>query len=237
MSTIAAVALVVALLAGQPPTAAAQATRVRIEAPSGAVLAGDLVNAGRGAPAVLFFHMCRPDAVDGWLPVAERLNAAGITTLRVSPPGLGGSTASKARTPWGPDAAAALAFLRSRVGSEVPVATAGGSCGVTLALAAGMAHAGGWRAVVLLSGPHSAAQLDFIRQTPSLAVFSAASMGEPPSPEWARALKDASTHPASRVRIFDGRIHGTDLFAHEPAFAGEIADWMVQQLKGDAARR
>ena len=68
--------------------------------------------------------------------------------------------------------------------------------------------------------------------SPRLAVFSGASAGEPPSPEWARALKQASAHPASRIEIWTQRSHGTDYFAVNPSFADRIADWLIERLKG-----
>jgi hypothetical protein len=113
------------------------------------------------------------------------------------------------------------------------VATAGASCGVSLALGSASAHPPRVRAVVALSGPHTSDQLEHVRKTPALAVFSGASEGEPPSPAWARALKDASAHPASRVTIVAGRVHGTDMFQREPAVAREIAAWLVARLKGN----
>lgn len=54
----------------------------------------------------------------------------------------------------------------------------------------------------------------------------------PIAPEWARALREASANPASRVELWTPRIHGTDYFAVEPSLAGQIADWLVERLRG-----
>ena len=90
--------------------------------------------------------------------------------------------------------------------------------------------------MVVLSGPHTEAQIDYIRKTPVLAVFSGASAAEPASPDWARALKEASANPASQLAILEQHAHGTDLFRVHPPLAGLVADWLVTQLKGATPR-
>ena len=57
---------------------------VKIPTPSGTSLDGRFADAGRGAPGVLFFPMCREDAMDGWLPIAERLLNSGVSSLLVT---------------------------------------------------------------------------------------------------------------------------------------------------------
>jgi pimeloyl-ACP methyl ester carboxylesterase len=212
-------------LRAQRTTAAATAESVKISVPNGSVLAGRFYDAGRGAPGVLLFPMCSSTGLDGWRPIAEGLRAAGISSLMATEPGFGPNGARAAR------ADAALAYLRSRVGESAPVAVTGGSCGVALALSTASRHPEQLRAVALLSGPYDDDQLEYVRKTPKLAVFSGASVGEPPSPEWARALKQASAHPASRVEIWTPRAHGTDYFAMNPSFAGQVTDWLVERLK------
>ena len=92
------------------------------------------------------------------------------------------------------------------------------------------------RAVVVISGPYDNEDLEYVRKTPTLAVFSGASAGEPPSPDWARALKDASAHPASRLEIWTPAEHGTDYFIVNPAFATTITEWLVQRLNARASQ-
>ena len=211
--------------------------RVAITTPDGSLLGGRFFDGGRGSAGVLFFPMCREDAADGWMPVAERLRTAGVSSLITSYRGTQGNTTGRETGDQrGPDADASLAQLRSRIGGDAPVAFAGSSCGVFIALRTAAAHAASTRAVVALSGPHTTAQLEYVRTTPSLAVFSGASIGEPPSPDWARALKQASGHPTSRVEILEPHEHGTDLFRVQPALVDEIANWLAAQLKGSALR-
>lgn len=203
-----------------------------ITTPDDSLLSGRFFDAGHGSPGVLFFPMCSPGATDGWVPVAERLKRSGVSSLLTSYRGTeGNTTGNGSGDQRGPDADAALEQLRSRIGNDPPIAVAGSSCGVSIALRTAAAHPAGTRAVVVLSGPHTNAQIDYVRQTPGLAVFSGASASEPPSPEWARALKEASTHPASRVTILEPRAHGTDLFRVQPSLADEVADWLLTRLK------
>jgi dienelactone hydrolase len=211
--------------------------RVTITTPDGSQLAARLFDAGPETPGVLFFPMCKAGADDGWVPVAERLRSAGVSSLVASYRGTRDNvTGNGAGDQRGPDADAALSYLRSRIGNDAPVAFAGSSCGVYIALRTAEAHPAGTRAVVALSGPNTNAQLDYVRKTPALAVLSGASAGEPPSPEWAQALKDASTNPGSRVVILGQRAHGTDLFSVHPTLADDLSNWLVAQLKREVNR-
>ena len=221
--------VVAAVLLLQVATAA---ERVTITTPDGSTLAARFFDAGNGAPGVLFFPMCSPGATEGWTLVAERLRTAGVSSLITSYRGSPGNTTGNGQgNQRGPDSDAALTYLRSRVGADAPVAFAGSSCGVSLALRTAAASPKGTRAVVALSGPHTQEQMDYVRTTPALAVFSGASATEPPSPEWARALEEGSAHPASRAVILEQRAHGTDLFGVHPTLASDIADWLVTQLR------
>ena len=144
-----------------------------------ATIAAEFVSAGPDSPGVLLFPMCAPEFMGGWRPLAERLRARGISSLAVRYQSWGGSTGTPppARTTlqdaqrfwtavWGPDAEAAFAYLRSRVGPTAPIAVAGSSCGVHMALLTAMHHRDAVKAVVAVAGPHSAAQESLLaRQT------------------------------------------------------------------------
>ena len=138
--------------------------RVKIATSSGAVLVGDYLDAGPGAPGVLFFPMCRADAVDGWAPVAERLFAARVSSLTITYRGYGESTSAGSGDQRAPDADAALAYLRSRTGASAALAVAGSSCGVYLSLMTASRHPEGMRALVALTGPHTASQVDYVQE-------------------------------------------------------------------------
>lgn len=228
--TFCAVILLCPLLRARGPAVGAMVEAVSIAVPNGEPLDGQYRDAGRGAPGVLLFPMCGPRGVDGWRPVAERLHAAGVSSLMVAEPGYGPNGARQAR------ADAAFAYLGSRLGEGTPTALTGGSCGVALALSTASRHPGRVGAVVVVSGPYSDEQIEYVRKSPSLAVFSGASEAEPPSPEWARALKQASANPASRVEIWTARAHGTEYFAVNPAFAEQVTVWLVERLTAGSRR-
>jgi hypothetical protein len=205
---------------------------VTIETPDGARLAARLFDAGRGTPGVVFFPMCSSGATDGWVPVAERLHRAGVSSLVVTYRNAPGNTRGSATGDQrAADADAEVAYLRAKIGSDTPLGFAGSSCGVYHAIRTAAANGPTARAVVLLSGPHTAQQLAYVRVTPSLAVFSGASAGEPPSPDWAREIAAASAHPASRVTILEKRAHGTALFEPYPELAVDVADWLAARLR------
>jgi alpha-beta hydrolase superfamily lysophospholipase len=207
---------------------------VTIETSTGGVVTARYVNAGPGAPGTILFPICRADAVDGWRPVAERLREAGVSSLTIVYRGYA-EAAGQGPSPVGdqrvPDTDAAFAYLRSRIGPAAPVGVTGSSCGVNLAFLTASRHPADVRAVVALAGPHTDAQLEHVRQTPQLAVFSGASRAETPAVEWATALQKASANGASRLDIIDGNAHGTDNFTGHPGVAQEIAEWLVSRLK------
>jgi dienelactone hydrolase len=172
------------------------------------------------------------------MPVADRLLSRGVSSLIVTYRNMDGNTGGSASGDQrGNDADAAVAYLRGRLGGDVPLGLAGSSCGVYIALRTAAAHPETTRAVVALSGPHTESQLAHVRRTPALAVFSGATAAEPPSPEWARALDAASAHPRSRAVIVDQQAHGTDLFAVHPTLESQIAGWLVTQLTGSVLAR
>ena len=197
----------------------AQSERVVIDTPPGARLDATFVDAGPRAPGVLFFPMCRDGATDGWMPVADRLRAAGVSSLIATPRG------SQREL----DADAAFAYLRTRAGSGAPIAVAGSSCGVWFAMTTAVRHPE-VRALVAFTGPHTNEQLAHVRTTSGLAVFSGAAELDVPAPDWARALKEASAHPASRIELVPGKAHGTDNLAANAVLADHIAQWLTSQL-------
>ena len=213
------------LFAPQSATQAAITSPEKIAIPSanGVAISATYRNAGPGSPGVLLFPMCSENALEGWTPVAERLRSAGVSSLLITYP--------SAMYDEPADADAALAYLRSRVGTTAAVAVAGSSCGVHFALRTVERNPKLIRAAVAFAGPHQKSQLEFIRNTPDIAVLSGSAQLNTPAPDWARELNQSSRHKNSRVLLPSGKAHGTDVFAEQPNVAVEIADWLVTQLK------
>jgi len=229
------VLLLVLLFQPLPP---APVERVTITTAAGTMLTGRFHDAGRDAPGVLFFPMCREDAGNGWEPVAARLQAVGISTLTVAARGFGEAVGpAPTGDPRTVDADGAFDYLRSRLGPRAAIAVAGSSCGVYLSLLTASRHADAVRAAVALTGPYPEELLEHVRRTPRLAVFAGAAAVDGPAPGWARDLKAASANAASQVTIADGNAHGTDIFAGNPGYAAGIAAWLADRLVAHTARR
>ena len=202
---------------------------VKIPTPSGTSLDGRFADAGRGAPGVLFFPMCREDAMDGWLPIAERLLNPGVSSLLVTYREYGTSGARVAGDQRANDADGALAYLRSRIGESADVAVAGSSCGVYHALSAAARHPEQVRAVVALTGPHTRAHVAFLSARADIAVFSG-----PPSktcrhPTGARA--EGGIHQSdvgNGILERQGSRHGH--FPERSTYATELASWLANRL-------
>ena len=223
--------LVLAFLLQAAPRPAVES--VRLTSSGGASLEARYLAAPAGSAGVVFFPMCRPDATDGWMSVAERLRDAVISSVTLIYRGYGDSRGGgEGGDQRGNDGDAAVAYLRSRLDEHAPIAIAGSSCGVGMAMIAAARHGDRVRAVVALTGPHTAGQLAHVRATPALAVFSGSAEADRPAPDWARELKAASANGASRVEIFAGREHGTDIFRSDPQAADTIAGWLRAQLLG-----
>jgi len=203
---------------------------VKIPTPSGVPLEGRFADAGRGAPGVLFFPMCRREAMDGWLPIAARLLDAGVSSLLVTYREYGTSDTRVTGDQRTSDADGALAYLRSRIGQGADVAVAGSSCGVYHALSVAARHPDRIRAVVALTGPHTRAHVEFLSARSDIAVFSGAALEDVPAPDWARELKAASPSQSSATAFANGKAHGTDIFRDDQAFATELATWIAKQL-------
>jgi dienelactone hydrolase len=233
-------AILIALFVPQPLAAGAvpwPVERVTITTPAGTMLVGYYRDAGANAPAVLFFPMCREDAMDGWAPVADRLRAVGVSSLTITERGFGEALGpSPSGDPRPPDADGAFAYLRSRVGPRAAIAVAGSSCGVYLSLLTASRHVDAVRAAVTLTGPYSEALLAHVRKTAALAVFAGAARDDGPAAGWARALEAASPNPASQLAIADGKAHGTDIFIATPGFAADIAAWLADRLTAESRR-
>jgi len=230
--TVTLLVLALALL-GQLPARPAPES-VRLTTSAGGSLEARYVGVPSPAAGVVFFPMCRPDATDGWMPVAERLRAHGISSVTLIYRGYGDSRGGPAGNEGGDqranDGDAALAWLRARIGPDARVGVAGSSCGVGMAMIAAGRHVDTVGAVVALTGPHTSGQLAHMRATPGLAVFSGSAEEDRPAPDWARELKAASANSASRLEIFAGREHGTDIFRANPQAADTIAAWLRTQL-------
>ena len=235
-------ALLAAFLLSAPQST--EPTRVSIPTADGQQIVAHFFDAGPGAPATIMFPMCAPGLMEGWHPLARRLQAQRISTLAVTYRGWGGSTGQQPpprttladaqrfwTTVWGPDADSAVAYLQKQLGARTPLAVIGTSCGVHMSLLTASRHPDVVRAAILMAGPHTDEQVDYIKRTPSLAIMAASSEGDGQAPEWAKALRAASSHPNSTLVLVPGNAHGTPLLTSDPTIVDTMTTWLAAQLR------
>ncbi len=224
-------ALLVALAAASPASAASRAVQLRTS--DGIGLAAALYDAPTGpAPAVVLVHMLTRTKED-WREFAERLQATGITALALDLRGHGQSEGAAAPTSaMALDVRAALGWLAGR--SEVKsgsVAIVGASIGATLALMAA-AEVPSVRGVALLSpaADYRGLRLDAAgRRYGGRPMFLAASAEDPYALRTIKGLV-SETQPAHEQRVSAIVAHGSHLIDRDPDVASALVDWLRRTL-------
>jgi alpha-beta hydrolase superfamily lysophospholipase len=228
----AATALALSVVLASVASGEAAGRPVSFAAADGTPLAGTLYEAGRQAPGVVLVHMLGRSK-DEWIPVATRLQEAGVTTLAVDLRGHGNSGGSASTlAPMAGDVKAAVEWLTVR-GNVRPgaVGLVGASLGATLAALAA-ADAGGVRAVALISPSldYRGLRLDatVMKKLGNRAVWLVASTEDPYA---LRSVKELAGSESTREqRLSAVRAHGTSLFAADPDLTAALLDWLRRTL-------
>lgn len=224
--------LAVAMLSTAPPVSGETIT---FRAPDGTELAGTIFSPGqRPAPAVVLVHMLTRTRAD-WLPLAERLRAAGFVVLTFDLRGHGESRgaldADGDLQPLRRDVTAAVQYLKAR--PEVArgrLALAGASVGANLAALAAAADPM-VRALVLLSagldyrGLRIEAALRQYGERPALVI---AGTNDPYALRSARELTEGTT--ARELLTPEAAGHGTVMLARQPDLITHVVDWLRSRL-------
>jgi dienelactone hydrolase len=177
-----------------------------------------------------------------WDGLANDLASAGFHVLTFDFRGFG-DTGDKAadsaarRTQmaekWPKDVDAAYSYLMSQKGVDKSrVAVGGASCGVTQAANA-VTRQKAVTALVMLSGPAGDAGNAYIAQTPSLAVFGAATDKDSLVATSAQSVthaREASKNPDSKVKIYSGTEHGVPMFEKNVDLEPMIVSWLKTEL-------
>ena len=239
-----AIALTAALTLAAAASADTQKKDVDIKAPDGVTLKGTYFSPGRPGPAMLLLHQCNMDR-HAWDGLARDLADAGFHVLAIDYRGYGESGGERftdvaLRRPvmeqkWPGDVDAALAYLLAQKGIDKSrVAAGGASCGVTQSSnLATRRH--DIKALVLLSGTASEAAKAYVAATPALAVFGAASEGDPGAAKGIKEAVGASKNPQSTLKIYMGSEHGVPMFPKNPELEPMIVSWMKARLLGHGA--
>ena len=236
-------ALAVSVLLIGPP-ASIPPRQVTINAPDGTKLSATYYAAEKPGPAVLLLHMCNTTR-RSWDPLAPRLAAAGIHALSVDYRGFGESggprpdeidpqEAQRAIVEkWPGDIDAAYAFLVGQPGvDKTRVGVAGGSCGVSQAVAVAQRHPE-VRSLALLAGPLNPAGIGFLSATPGIPVFAAAAADDQydaNAPEGMRWIVALSGNPRNRFSGFKDGQHGTEIFGPHPELVEQMVAWYTDTL-------
>ncbi len=230
---IARVAGGVLLLLATASSAPAAGRPVQLRASDGVAVAATVYAApSTPAPAVVLVHMLTRTKED-WRPLAERLQAAGITALAVDLRGHGQSEGSAVPAPaMALDVRAALSWLAGR--PEViagAVAIVGASIGASLALLAA-ADAPTVRGVALLSpaSDYRGVRLEAAaRKYGPRPLLLVASSEDPYALRTLRAVA-GDGRPDHEQRISGVAAHGSHLLDRDPDVATAVVDWLRRTL-------
>ena len=224
---------VLALIAVTGGRADAAGRPVQLRASDGVAVAATVYEAaGTSSPAVVLVHMLTRTKED-WRPLAERLQASGITALAFDLRGHGQSDGSAVPSAaMALDVRAALAWLSGRPEVNAgAIAVVGASLGASLAVLAA-AESPAVRGAALLS---PAADYRGVRIEGALKKFGprplllVASSEDPYAMRTVRAFA-GEKQPAREQRISAVPAHGSSLIDRDPEVAAALVDWLRRTL-------
>jgi dienelactone hydrolase len=215
---------------------------VDIKAPDGVMLKATYYDAGKPGPAILMLHACNKDRWS-WAPLANAAAARGFHLLALDYRGFGESGGDRfAPVPaqqaiidntWPGDVDAAFTWLTSQPQvDKARVAAIGASCGVNQSVQLAKRHPEVKTVVLLSGGVNESARL-FLRDTPALPIFAAASRGDSGAADEMRWLLGWSRNPANRFVEYKAAGHGTEMFGVEKGLQPAILDWFAANLVRD----
>jgi dienelactone hydrolase len=179
----------------------------------------------------MLFHQCNMDR-HAWDSLAAALTTSGFHVLTFTLRGFSDGATTMPAQPlpqWPTDAETALDYLLAQPGVDKGrVAAGGASCGVEHATNLAIAHPE-IRALVLLSGNAAPEGVDYVRATPSVAVFGAATVGDQLA-SGTRTVVNASKNPRSTLKMYAGADHGVVLFRTHPDLPKTIVQWLQAQV-------
>lgn len=220
--------------------------KISFQTPDGVTIAGDWTTTSGTKRAVLLLHMM-PATRMSWLPLTRALNDAGFATLAIDLRGHGESvkvTSDKGKVESLDykkfsdaqhqasrlDTDAAVNFLKSKGFTENALCFVGASIGANLSLDALARYAGTKKAVLLSPGlDYRGVKTDTaIRELgDGQKVWIVAADGDTYSAQSAQEL-GKSRPDGTKVTIFPGSEHGTNLFTPQPNLIQEITDFLQQ---------
>ncbi len=227
-----------AVAAAQQP--APKAEMITLKAPDGIALKASYFSPGRPGPGILLLHQCNQDRTS-WTELASKAAARGYHVLALDYRGYGQSEGQRFEDfqeqqpvivqKWPGDIDAAFDWLIRKEGVDRDrIAAAGASCGVNQSLLAARRHPE-VKTVVLLSGNATPEAREYLRDTPGLPVFAAASVDDGNAVTGMKWILGWSRNKDNKFVEFKAAGHGTDMFAVEKGLQPAILDWFDAKLR------
>lgn|SRR5579872_2235720 len=231
------------LLCAMACQADSQPRIVDLKAADGTLLKASYFAAAQPGPGVLLLHQCNQQR-KLWDPLAQALNAVGISVLTLDYRGFGESGGPRfdklspddenkvTKEVWPGDIDVAYQYLLSQSGVQRDKIGAGGaSCGVDNSIQLARRHPE-IKVLVLLAGATDHDGRQFL-QKPGLPIFTGAADDDSFADftfimQWYYSL---SPNPASRSQRYATGGHGAEIFASHPEFPTLIARWFQATLK------
>ena len=237
MKKLSLVSLIILLIAVKSP--AASKGEVSFAAPDGFSLKGTFYSAGKPGPGLLLLHQCNADH-QVYDQLGTMLSTAGYNVLAFDFRGFGKSKAGeftdfekqrqKIMEKMPADVDAALTFLTSQefVNSNA-LGIVAGSCGVNQAIHAAQRHPT-VRSLVLLSGGTDADGEAFIKNSPKITIFGAASEEDTAPAASIKKIVGLSTNRSSQLQMFKDAGHAAFMFEKQPDLEADIVIWFRSNL-------
>jgi dienelactone hydrolase len=212
---------------------------VSFAAPDGFSLKGTLYSAGKPGPGLLLLHQCNADH-QVYDQLGTMLSTAGYNVLAFDFRGFGKSKGGeftdfqkqrqKIMEKMPGDVDAAFTFLTSQelVNSNA-LGIVAGSCGVNQGIHAAQRHPT-VRTLVLLSGGTDAEGEAFIKNSPKITIFGAASEEDKAPAESIKKIVGLSTNRSSQLQMFKDAGHAAFMFEKQPDLQADIVIWFRSNL-------
>jgi len=219
-------------------TSFAEKKEVTINANDGFALKATFYTSSKVGPGILMLHQCNADR-QIYDNLGTMLSAAGYNALTLDFRGFGGSKSGefdfatqrqKTQEKWPADVDAALKFLGDQnTVNKTVLGVVGGSCGVNQAIQAGHRHSE-VRTLVLLSGGTDAEGEAYIKNSPKIPIFGAASEEDTNAAASIKKIVSLSTNRDSHLTMFKDAGHAASMFAKQPDLEADIVIWFRSNL-------
>jgi dienelactone hydrolase len=215
-------------------------TPITVTAPDGVALQATYFSPGRPGPGILLLHQCNRDRAS-WAPFATEAAARGYHVLTLDYRGYGESGGDRfedyqrqqpiMQEKWPGDIDAAFSWLLAQNGVDRDrIGAAGASCGVNQSILLARRHPE-VKTLVLLSGGSTPEGREYLRHTPGLSLFAAASHDDGDVVGRMKWLLGWSQNEQNRFEVFKAAGHGTEMFAVEAGLPPAILEWFDARLR------